>query len=283
MKGCSKPLFCLQKKSVYVILNLHICMQIQENYRGIIMGTASNEEIIYGKNAVTEALKAEKPIDTVFVLKGAQGMNQIIALAKKQGIVVKDAGEDKLKALCGDKHGGVAAALSSVSYCTVEDILANAESKGKPPFIIICDEIQDPHNLGAILRTAECAGAHGVIIPKRRSVGLNATVGKTSAGAIEYMPVAKVTNLVKTMEQLKKEGLWFACADMGENDHFDTNLKGPIGLVIGSEGEGVSRLVKENCDFTASIPMYGKISSLNASVAAALLMYEVVRQRNYSK
>ena len=127
------------------------------------------------------------------------------------------------------------------------------------------------------------AGAHGVIIPKRRSVGLNATVGKTSAGAIEYMPVAKVTNLVKTMEQLKKEGLWFACADMGENDHFDTNLKGPIGLVIGSEGEGVSRLVKENCDFTASIPMYGKISSLNASVAAALLMYEVVRQRNYSK
>ena len=279
MKGCSKPLFCLQKKSVYVILNLHICMQIQENYRGIIMGTASNEEIIYGKNAVTEALKAEKPIDTVFVLKGAQGMNQIIALAKKQGIVVKDAGEDKLKALCGDKHGGVAAALSAVSYCTVEDILANAESKGKPPFIIICDEIQDPHNLGAIIRTANLAGAHGVIIPKRRAVGLTATVAKTSAGAINYTPVAKVTNLTAAIKELKEKGLWFVCADMGGTEMYKLDLKGPIGLVIGNEGEGVSKLVKENCDFIASIPMKGDIDSLNASVAAGVLAYEIVRQR----
>ena len=204
--------------------------------------------------------------------------------AAEKGVVIQEVSRQKLDELSQTKnHQGVIALVSAHDYVEVEDILAAARAKGEDPFIILLDGITDPHNLGAILRTAECAGAHGVIIPKRRSVGLNATVGKTSAGAIEYMPVAKVTNLVKTMEQLKKEGLWFACADMGENDHFDTNLKGPIGLVIGSEGEGVSRLVKENCDFTASIPMYGKISSLNASVAAALLMYEVVRQRNYSK
>lgn len=183
------------------------------------MGTASNEEIIYGKNAVTEALKAEKPIDTVFVLKGAQGMNQIIALAKKQGIVVKDAGEDKLKALCGDKHGGVAAALSAVSYCTVEDILANAESKGKPPFIIICDEIQDPHNLGAIIRTAEAAGADGVIIPKRRSATVNPTVFKTSAGAAAWIKIARVSNLVDTIKNAQKaRNLGIRCGG-GRNSH----------------------------------------------------------------
>ena len=246
----------------------------------------ARNDLIEGRNAVMEALRAGRTIDKIFIAKGDvdKTLGHIASKARSAGIVVTEADRRKLDAMSQTHaHQGVIALVSAHDYVEVEDILAAARAKGEDPFIILLDGITDPHNLGAILRTAECAGAHGVIIPKRRSVGLNATVGKTSAGAIEYMPVAKVTNLVKTMEQLKKEGLWFACADMGENDHFDTNLKGPIGLVIGSEGEGVSRLVKENCDFTASIPMYGKISSLNASVAAALLMYEVVRQRNYSK
>jgi len=250
------------------------------------MENERERDVIAGRNAVTEALKAGRPIDSILVRRGEKNgsVSSILRMAKQAGIPVKEVDSRKLDGMCGgENHQGVIAMAAVHAFSEVEDIFALAESRNEPPFILVCDEIADPHNLGAILRTAECAGAHGVIIPKRRSVGLNATVGKTSAGAIEYMPVAKVTNLVKTMEQLKKEGLWFACADMGENDHFDTNLKGPIGLVIGSEGEGVSRLVKENCDFTASIPMYGKISSLNASVAAALLMYEVVRQRNYSK
>ena len=234
-------------------------MQIQENYRGIIMGTASNEEIIYGKNAVTEALKAEKPIDTVFVLKGAQGMNQIIALAKKQGIVIKDAGEDKLKALCGDKHGGVAAALSAVSYCTVEDILANAESKGKPPFIIICDEIQDPHNLGAIIRTAEAAGADGV--------------------CSSDLKIARVSNLVDTIKTLKKHGVWVYGAEADGTPIDKADLSGALALVIGSEGFGLGKLVRENCDVVLSLPMFGKVNSLNASVCAGILMYEAVKYR----
>ena len=244
------------------------------------------ETMIEGRNAVLEAFRSGKTVDKLFVLDGCQDgpVKTITREAKKQNTIIHYVAKERLDQLSETgKHQGVIAQAAAYRYAEVEDMLKLAEEKGEPPFLFILDGIEDPHNLGAILRTAECAGAHGVIIPKRRSVGLNATVGKTSAGAIEYMPVAKVTNLVKTMEQLKKEGLWFACADMGENDHFDTNLKGPIGLVIGSEGEGVSRLVKENCDFTASIPMYGKISSLNASVAAALLMYEVVRQRNYSK
>ena len=263
-----------------------------------------NENQLEGRNAVLEVLRSGRDIEKIMVQKGnvegtikrivaqaaetaAEIDRQVVELVKRQhekANRILSENREKLDELSQTKnHQGVIALVSAHDYVEVEDILAAARAKGEDPFIILLDGITDPHNLGAILRTAECAGAHGVIIPKRRSVGLNATVGKTSAGAIEYMPVAKVTNLVKTMEQLKKEGLWFACADMGENDHFDTNLKGPIGLVIGSEGEGVSRLVKENCDFTASIPMYGKISSLNASVAAALLMYEVVRQRNYSK
>ena len=244
------------------------------------------ETMIEGRNAVLEAFRSGKTVDKLFVLDGCQDgpVKTITREAKKQNTIIHYVAKERLDQLSETgKHQGVIAQAAAYRYAEVEDMLKLAEEKGEPPFLFILDGIEDPHNLGAILRTAECAGAHGVIIPKRRSVGLNATVGKTSAGAIEYMPVAKATNLVKTMEQLKKEGLWFACADMGENDHFDTNLKGPIGLVIGSEGEGVSRLVKENCDFTASIPMYGKISSLNASVAAALLMYEVVRQRNYSK
>ncbi len=244
------------------------------------------ENQLEGRNAVLEALRSGRDMEKLLVQKGnVEGMiKRIVAQAAEKGIVIQEVSRKKLDELSQTKnHQGVIAIVSAQNYAEVEDILAAAREKGEEPFLILLDGITDPHNLGAILRTAECAGVHGVIIPKRRSVGLNATVGKTSAGAIAYIPVARVTNLVKTMEQLKKEGLWFACADMGECDYFDANLKGPIGLVIGSEGEGVSRLVKENCDFTASIPMYGKISSLNASVAAALLMYEVVRQRNYAK
>ena len=245
-----------------------------------------NESIIEGRNVVIEAFRSGQSVDRLYILDGCQDgpIMTIKREARKHDVVIKYVSKERLDQISETgRHQGVIATIAAYEYSEVEDMLALAKEENEPPFLFLLDNIEDPHNLGAILRTAECAGAHGVIIPKRRSVGLNATVGKTSAGAIEYMPVAKVTNLVKTMEQLKKEGLWFACADMGENDHFDTNLKGPIGLVIGSEGEGVSRLVKENCDFTASIPMYGKISSLNASVAAALLMYEVVRQRNYSK
>ena len=244
------------------------------------------ETKIEGRNAVIEAFRSGKPIDKLCLLDGCQDgpIKTILREAKKGDTIINFVSKERLDQISDTgKHQGAIAYAAAYEYSEVEDMLALARERGEAPFLIILDGIEDPHNLGAIIRTANQAGAHGVIIPKRRSVGLNATVGKTSAGAIEYMPVARVTNIVKTMEMLKKEGLWFACADMGENDHFDTNMKGPIGLVIGSEGEGVSRLVKENCDFTASIPMYGKISSLNASVAAALLMYEVVRQRNYSK
>ena len=243
------------------------------------METASKEEIIYGKNAVTEALKAERSIDTVYLLKNSQGMNKIIALAKKQGIVIKDVGEDKLKSMCGDKHGGVAAALSAVAYCTVEDILANAESKGKPPFIIICDEIQDPHNLGAIVRTAECVGAHGVIVPKRRASGLTLAVEKSSAGALEHMLVAKVNNISSAIDELKDKGLWIYGADMLGKNWTSEDLTGAVGIVIGSEGRGISENVRKKCDFILSLPMKGKVNSLNASVAAGVLMYEVCRQR----
>ncbi len=243
------------------------------------MESTSNEEIIYGKNAVTEALKAERSVDTVYLLKNSQGMNKIIALAKKQGIVIKDVGEDKLKAMCGDKHGGVAACLSAVTYCTVEDILASAESKGKPPFIIICDEIQDPHNLGAIIRTAEASGADGVIIPKRRSATVNPTVFKTSAGAAAWVNIARVSNLVDTIKTLKKHGVWVYGAEADGTPIDKADLSGPVALVIGSEGFGLGKLVRENCDVVLSLPMLGKVNSLNASVCAGILMYEVVKYR----
>ncbi len=243
-----------------------------------------NENQLEGRNAILEALRNGRDMEKLLVIKAsAEGtIKRIIAQASKKGGVIQEFSRQKLDELSQTKnHQGVIAIVSAHNYATVGDILENAKSKGEPPFIVVLDGITDPHNLGAIIRSAECAGAHGVIIPKHRSVGLNATVGKTSAGAIEYMPVARVTNIVKTMEQLKKEGLWFACADMKGLDYFDTNMKGAIGIVIGSEGDGVSRLVKENCDFTVAIPMYGKIASLNASVAAGLLLYEVVRQRKF--
>jgi 23S rRNA (guanosine2251-2'-O)-methyltransferase len=243
-----------------------------------------NENQLEGRNAILEALRNGRDMEKLLVIKAsAEGtIKRIIAQASKKGVVIQEVSRQKLDELSQTKnHQGVIAIVSAHNYATVGDILENAKSKGEPPFIVVLDGITDPHNLGAIIRSAECAGAHGVIIPKHRSVGLNATVGKTSAGAIEYMPVARVTNIVKTMEQLKKEGLWFACADMKGLDYFDTNMKGAIGIVIGSEGDGVSRLVKQNCDFTVAIPMYGKIASLNASVAAGLLLYEVVRQRKF--
>lgn len=242
------------------------------------------ENQLEGRNAILEVLRSGRDIEKIMVARGnVEGtIKRIVAMAAEKGVVIQEVSRQKLDEISQTKnHQGVIAIVSAHNYVEVDDILAVAKERQEDPFILLLDGITDPHNLGAILRTAECAGVHGVVIPKRRSVGLNATVGKTSAGALEYMPVARVTNIVKTMEYLKKQGLWIACADMKGLDHFDTNMKGALALVIGSEGDGVSRLVKENCDFTVSIPMYGKISSLNASVAAGLLMYEVVRQRKF--
>ena len=253
------------------------------------MGTPSNGEkmrykefIIEGRNAVLEAFRAGKTIDKLFVLDGCQDgpVKSILREAKKTDTIINFVDKERLDRLANSgHHQGVVAQAAAYEYAEVEDILNAAKEKGEAPFIFILDEIEDPHNLGAIIRTANLCGAHGVIIPKRRAVGLTATVAKTSAGAVNYTPVAKVTNIAKTIEELKKEGMWFVCADMDGQTMYDLNLTGPIGLVIGNEGAGVSRLVKEKCDFTASIPMKGDIDSLNASVAAGVLAYEIVRQR----
>ncbi len=238
------------------------------------------EEIIYGRNAVTEALLSGRAVDTVYVLKTAKGMGKIISLAKESGAVVKDVSEEKLDMLApGGKHGGVAAKAAAAEYSTVEDILLTAKEKGEPPFIIIADEIQDPHNLGAIIRTAEAAGAHGVIIPKRRSAGLTATVLKTSAGAASWIKVARVSNLVDTINFLKKQGVWVYGAEADGEPFHKADLSGAAALVIGSEGFGLGRLVRESCDMILSIDMYGKVNSLNASVSGGILMYEIVRHR----
>lgn len=244
------------------------------------------ELTIEGRNAVLEAFRSGKTIDKVFVLEGCQDgpIKTILREAKKHGTMVKFVSKDRLDNMSETKkHQGVIAYAAAYNYATVEDILAKAEENGEPPFIFLLDGIEDPHNLGAIIRTANLAGAHGVIIPKNRAVGLTATVAKTSAGALNYTPVAKVTNLSATMKKLKKQGLWFVCADMDGEVMYRQNLTGPIGLVIGNEGDGVSKLVRENCDFTASIPMKGDIDSLNASVAAGVLAYEIVRQRLQKK
>ena len=239
--------------------------------------------IIEGRNAVLEAFRAGKTIDRLFVLDGCKDgpVQTIMREAKKhKDTVVSFVKKERLDQLSETgKHQGVIAYAASYEYAEVDDILAKAAAKNEDPFVIILDGIEDPHNLGAIIRTANLAGAHGVIIPKHRAVGLTATVAKASAGALNYTPVAKVTNIVKTIEELKDKGLWFACADMGGTEMYKLNLKGPIGIVIGNEGSGVSRLVKENCDMIASIPMKGDIDSLNASVAAGVLAFEVVRQR----
>ena len=243
---------------------------------------AEESLIIEGRNAVIEAFRSGKTIDKVFVLDGCQDgpVRTIVREAKKHDTILQFVTKERLDQLSETgKHQGVVAYAAAYEYAEVEDILALAKEKGEDPFIFILDNIEDPHNLGAIIRTANLAGAHGVIIPKRRAVGLTATVAKTSAGALNYTPVAKVTNLVKTMEELKEKGLWFVCADMGGETMYRLNLTGPIGLVIGNEGTGVGRLVKEECDFVASIPMKGDNDSLNASVAAGVLAYEIVRQR----
>lgn len=237
---------------------------------------------IEGRNAVLEAFRSGKPVDKLFVLDGCQDgpVRTIVREAKKHDTILNFVSKERLDQLSETgKHQGVIAHAAAYEYSEIEDMFALAEKRGEDPFFILLDNIEDPHNLGAIIRTANLAGAHGVIIPKRRAVGLTATVAKTSAGALNYTPVAKVTNLAKTMEELKERGLWFVCADMGGESMYRMNLTGPIGLVIGNEGEGVSRLVKEKCDFVASISMKGDIDSLNASVAAGVLAYEIVRQR----
>ena len=240
------------------------------------------EFTIEGRNAVIEAFRSGKPIDKVFILDGCQDgpMVTIRREAKKKDVMIKYVTKERLDQMFETgKHQGVIAYAAAYEYAEVSDILEKAKEKGEDPFIFILDNIEDPHNLGAIIRTANLAGAHGVIIPKNRAVGLTATVAKASAGALNYTPVAKVTNLSQTIEELKKEGLWFVCADMDGEIMYRQNLTGPIGLVIGNEGEGVGRLVKSKCDLVARIPMQGDIDSLNASVAAGVLAYEVVRQR----
>ena len=244
------------------------------------------ELTIEGRNAVIEAFRAGRTIDKLFILENCQDgpIKSILREASKQDVIVQKVSRERLDQMSQThNHQGVIAFAAAYDYATVGDILKAARDKGEQPFIFMLDGIEDPHNLGAIIRTANLAGAHGVIIPKRRAVGLTSTVAKTSAGALNYTPVAKVTNLTATMEELKKEGLWFVCADMGGDTMYRCNLKGPIGLVIGNEGEGVSRLVREHCDIVASIPMKGDIDSLNASVAAGVLAYEIVRQRTLDK
>lgn len=240
------------------------------------------EQTIEGRNAVLEAFRFGKTIDKLFVQEGCQDgpIRSILREAKKQDTIVRFVKKERLDQMSQTgRHQGVIANAAAYEYAEVSDILERARRKGEDPFVILLDNIEDPHNLGAIIRTANLAGAHGVIIPKRRAAGLTASVARVSAGALNYTPVAKVTNLGQTMEELKKEGLWFVCADMDGQTMYDLDLRGPIGLVIGSEGEGVGRLVKEKCDFAASIPMKGDIDSLNASVAAGVLAYEIVRQR----
>lgn len=240
------------------------------------------EDKIIGRNPVLEAIRSGRSVDKILVKKGRYegSIVPIIKKAKDAGIIVQEVDIKKLDAIAeSGNHQGVIAYVSAYEYVSVKDILDKARVKGEPPFVIICDKITDPHNLGAILRSANCAGAHGVIIPKRNSAGLNSVVAKTSAGAVEYTPVAKVTNIASVIDDLKKEGLWIAAADMDGEEMYKVDLTGSLGLVIGNEGEGISRLVREKCDFIASIPMAGQINSLNASVAAGVLMYEAMRQR----
>lgn len=239
-------------------------------------------EQIEGRNAVLEAFRSGRCVDKLFILDGCQDgpVRTIAREARKKDTIINYVSKERLDQLSETRaHQGVIAQVAAYEYSTVEEILEKAEEKGEPPFLVLLDNVEDPHNLGAIIRTANLAGAHGVIIPKRRSVGMTSTVAKTSAGALNYTPVAKVTNLVRTIEELKEKGIWFVCADMGGESMYRLNLTGPIGMIVGNEGEGVSRLVREACDFTASIPMKGDIDSLNASVAAGVLAYEIVRQR----
>lgn len=239
-------------------------------------------QLIIGRNAVSEALRSERAIDTLLVAKGERNgsIGRIIATCREKGAVIKEVDKRKLDFLCGGgNHQGVAVYAASHEYAELEDIFSLAKERDELPFIIICDELEDPHNLGAIIRTAECAGAHGIIIPKRRSVSLTWAVSKASAGALEYMPVVRVTNLAATIDELKERGVWIYSADMDGKSYSQTDFSSAVGLVIGSEGNGVGKLIREKSDFIVSLPMKGKINSLNASVAAGILMYEVARQR----
>ena len=240
----------------------------------------NNSDLIIGRNCVSEALRSGRPLDRIFVAKGASSLRPIIARAKEADIVIKEVDSKKLDSLCsGAAHQGIVGFAAAKSYSSVGDILSRAEEKGEPPFIIILDEIEDPHNLGAIIRTAECTGAHGVIIPKRRSAGLSFAADKASAGAVEYVPVARVTNIAQTIDMLKEQGVWVYGADMDGECYCKANLSGAAALVIGNEGRGLGRLIREKCDCILSLPMSGHINSLNASVAAGVLMYEFARQR----
>jgi 23S rRNA (guanosine2251-2'-O)-methyltransferase len=242
------------------------------------------EEFIGGKHSVLEALKSGRAINKIWIAENAQKhlAQPIVAEAKSNGIVVQFVDKRKLDQMTGNmQHQGVVAQVAAYDYVEVDDILARAEARNEPPFLLLLDEIEDPHNLGSILRTAECTGVHGVVIPKRRSAGLTAAVSKTSAGAVEYVPVARVTNLARTIEELRRKGVWIAGTDVAaEQLVYDTDLKVPIAVVIGNEAKGVGRLIKESCDFLVKLPMFGQLNSLNASVAAGVLMYEVVRQRH---
>ena len=244
------------------------------------------KDIVYGRNAVAEALKSGRTIDTLYVQRDKRAehsgsVTALIAKARDKGIVIKEVDGKKLDFMCAHGvHQGVAALCAVKAYCTVDEILKAAEEAGEPPFVLICENIEDPHNLGAIIRTAEAAGVHGVIVPQRHAAPLSFAVGKASAGAVEYMRVARVVNITATIRELKEKGLWIYCADMDGTPYTQANLTGPAAFVVGSEGSGVQRLVKENCDFVLSVPMRGKVNSLNASVAAALLVYEAFRQRN---
>lgn len=241
-----------------------------------------NDELIVGRNAVSEALRSERAINTLLVAKGERNgsVGKIIAICREKKIVIKEVDRKKLDFLCGQgNHQGVAAYAAAHEYAEMEDIFTLAEEKGEQPFVIVCDEIEDPHNLGAIIRTAEAAGAHGIIIPKRHGASLTWAVGKASAGAVEYMPVVRVGNLASALDELKEKGLWVYSADMDGKPWCNTDFSGGVALVIGSEGKGVSRLIKEKSDFIVALPMRGKVNSLNASVAAGILMYEVAKQR----
>ena len=244
-------------------------------------GQRSEQNLILGKNPVMEALKADRPIDTVYIAGSGTIFSKITSMAKNNGVVVKNVNDQKLRQMCGTAtHQGVVAVCACAEYSTVEDILDRAAEKGHSPFIIICDEIEDPHNLGAIIRTAEAAGADGIIIPKRRSASLNQTVHKTSAGAASWIPVARVPNLASVIDELKEKNIWIYGTDAEGADYRTVDLNGGIAFVIGSEGFGMGKLIKDKCDFLVSLPMYGHVNSLNASVAAGIFMYEAVRQRN---
>ena len=242
-----------------------------------------DENVICGRNAVKELLGSGRDIEKIYIQSGERegSVNLLLGIASERKLPIHEVDRAKLDSLtCGGHHQGIVAIAAERNYATIVEIFAYAEERGEPPFIIILDGVEDPHNLGAIIRSAECSGAHGVIIPKRRAVGLTSTAAKASAGAVEYMKVAKVTNLASTIDELKERGLWLYAADMDGQSYLDTDFSGAVGLVMGSEGFGISRLVKEKCDFVVSIPLYGRVNSLNVSCAAAVLMTEVARQRN---